>query len=481
MLRLVDIYVEGTGKNIDIMSVGKVFLICLILQPAQTFNLTIQPSHHVNLAFAVKRVVAKVFAKDMRVANLLCENESKNPIVKDFQDDFLKFDQFDIAFRQEKIEKMKLLHRPRFFTIITVEDFPQFQRVYAKLSADLIAIDGYSIVVCIKCELPIVEKMFEILWRLDMYNVLIIHETDNGIIQLKTFLPFKPGKCEDLSPVIINQYQNEKFELNNDNFFPNKMKNLHGCSIRAAIEHERKPYIATKKLPNGSYEMSGSDIKLINSLAEILNFRINYTFIGNSGNLYDNGTVDGCLGALVKKTADFSPGNLLMSDHRMKYLSSTTAYTSFEFYFVVPPGRDLTSFEVLIYPLSLSLWIAVGMCFLVGIFVITFVKFYSERVQEIVFGRGVRYQYLNIFSGFLGGSQPVLPDQNFSRCLLMSFLMYSLVVRTVYQGAFFNLLQSNKRTQEIQSINEMLQKDFNFYITVQIYEQVKGVAAIQKK
>jgi hypothetical protein len=38
-----------------------------------------------------------------------------------------------------------------------------------------------------------------------------------------------------------------------------------------------------------------------------------------------------------------------------------------------------------------------------------------------------------------------------------------MVIRTIYQGSFYNLLKSNKRHEPAQTIDEMIERDYKFY------------------
>jgi hypothetical protein len=48
----------------------------------------------------------------------------------------------------------------------------------------------------------------------------------------------------------------------------------------------------------------------------------------------------------------------------------------------------------------------------------------------------------------------------------MMLLIYSLVIRSAYQGSYFKLMQSEEKHKEVQSIDEMIEKDFTFYFTL---------------
>jgi hypothetical protein len=118
---------------------------------------------------------------------------------------------------------------------------------------------------------------------------------------------------------------------------------------------------------------------------------------------------------------------------------------------------------------------------LTGFLVIFIVSRRSKIVQNFVYGRNVKDPTLNLFIGFIGGSQTVLPGRNFARFLLMSFLMYLLVIRTLYQGSYFKLLQSENKHKSVQSIEEMIEKNFTFYVSVGNFEFFKDTEWLKNR
>jgi len=197
--------------------------------------------------------------------------------------------------------------------------------------------------------------------------------------------------------------------------------------------------------------------------------------------LYDNGTSDGCLGALMTNSADISIGDWWILTNRLKYFGATSGYMDSQFILVTPPGRDLKSLEKLIFPFRMTLWIAITICLLFGYFVIFVIRFQSQIIQNFLFGTGVKNVYLNVLIGLVGGSQTVLPAGHFARYILTMFFIYTLVIRTIYQGAYFNLIKSNRRIEEVQTIDEMITKDFRFYLTFAYSEQIQGIEAVKKR
>lgn len=70
----------------------------------------------------------------------------------------------------------------------------------------------------------------------------------------------------------------------------------------------------------------------------------------------------------------------------------------------------------------------------------------------------------NILAVVFGHQLMKLPKSNFARYILMTFIIYYLVLRTIYQGGIYNILKSNQRKPELSSIDEMMAKDYDFYL-----------------
>jgi hypothetical protein len=76
--------------------------------------------------------------------------------------------------------------------------------------------------------------------------------------------------------------------------------------------------------------------------------------------------------------------------------------------------------------------------------------------QHFVFGRNVTSPSLNVLAHFFGLSQVVMPRRNFSRFIVMSFILLSFMIRNLYQGMMTDYLQTDMRKPEpIQSIADV--------------------------
>lgn len=436
------------------------------------------------VSLAVDEVIAKVFSKEITTTNLI-SSESENVFsVKDFKDALLLINikNTKVVFRQESTADFQQIpaHRKRLLVLI-VKSFRGFSQIYAGMSNTNFAYNGLYLIVLTEGEIPEVQEIFKLLWKIQIFNVNVVFEDASEAVLVKTFHPFKIDNCNDSTPTLINEFTDGKFANDVDSFFPDKMRDMNGCSIRVSISNTSRPSVSVDKLPNGTYELKGREINLLNALSASINFTINYTYIGDEGFFFSNGTSEGPLRVLLDGKADLSANGWFLKMHRLKFFDCTASHISEPFVLIIPPGRVLTALEKIIFPFALSVWILILACFAIGFLIIFVIQRQAMKVQSLVFGDGVKNPNLNLVIAFIGDSQMVLPKNSFARFLLMMFLMYSLIVRTLYQGSFYELMNSDKHDERILSIEEMVKKDFTFYVYLGYADIFQGTEAIKSQ
>lgn len=139
---------------------------------------------------------------------------------------------------------------------------------------------------------------------------------------------------------------------------------------------------------------------------------------------------------------------------------------------IVPPGLEHSQFSKLLNPFDGSVWHVFNG---IVIFVIVFtsiLKCQSRKVQDFVFGKRNRTPLLNAFSVIVG--LPIYgPGRNFSRWILMMFVLMLLILRSLYQSSLYKNLQSTERNLPVQTVDESLQMGFMYYMISPTHENIK--------
>lgn len=331
----------------------------------------------------------------------------------------------------------KLFNYHRHFFIISSRYFPSFQ----------------------------VQQIFQFMWKkFILYVNFMTHDFNKNHVVLSTFFPFSSHACNDTSPFTVELIGNE---MNTDilsRFKADKLSNLQGCTLRIVTSTRSEPFIITQKTDNGTH-FSGRDVNLIKTLAKKLNFKFHFTVLEEKGFLHENGSSEGMFKYLSNGSVDLALCDLWITKVRVSFFDVTAPYFYDDLIFVIPATAELNWLEKLIYPFSTTLWMALIGFLLIGIFVIIVTKkFLSKNIQNFVFGEGVTNQFTNMCSGLLGSNQRKLPNKNFARFLLMKFLLFSLVIRTVYQASLYQFMQTDKKHKEPQTIDELVKLDYKFYV-----------------
>ena len=347
------------------------------------------------------------------------------------------------------------------FCIISVKCSQEFEVLRSKLKPKL---SGKFLVMLKHGVFDEIENIFRWFWSLQVLKVIVMTQNQNSSVLLYTFDPFSSSSCQSTSPILVNEFKNGKFRNEIETAFEFKTANYNGCEVRVATSNDSEPYVFAKLLANGSYIFHGRDIELVQILSKSLNFRINFTYVGEEGFLDVNGSSGGQFTMLLQNRSDLIMADFWLVNHRLKFVDASVSYFTEKYAFMIPPGAAFTTAEKFIKPLDSTTWILLLVYFGFGFVVIfVFQKFWPKKAQKYVFGVGVKDPHLNLVIAIFGGSQTILPTLNFGRFLLMIFLLFCLIMRTLYCGSLFEFLRTKVYHKEVQSIEEIIEKDYKIY------------------
>jgi hypothetical protein len=88
----------------------------------------------------------------------------------------------------------------------------------------------------------------------------------------------------------------------------------------------------------------------------------------------------------------------------------------------------------------------------------------TVKIRNIVIGENVNTPSLNVAAHFFGLGQIVIPRRNFSRFILMVFILYCLIIRTAWQSMTFEFMQKEMRKPGVKTIQEAQEKYDKKYV-----------------
>jgi hypothetical protein len=356
--------------------------------------------------------------------------------------------------------KLKTLIEPSYESsddvqlVLFVSNITSFYRLTDHMNSS----KAYYTTVFEKISMEEIKIVFEKLWFKNILNVNILRIEEN-CEKLYTFKPFQKNEiCQITQPILISEFINASWT--STEFFPEKLSNLHNCTIKASGLNNPFTVIKTK-MPDGSFHLNGTEVKLIREVAKALNFHVEIDCSETlHGSVFDNQTATHNIKRIFDGDDDMVLGSYYLRANRAKYLSHTQFYRIDYTKIIGPLDPLFTPSEILIKPFEFSLWIALSLVLIasmLGVSMIRKIKFRNLWLESV--------QHVNIFTVIFGGSQNILPKKDFNRILLAFFALFCIIIRTVYQGKLFTFMQNEPRKKGPTTIDAMIDEKYTFFMT----------------
>lgn len=160
----------------------------------------------------------------------------------------------------------------RFCNLIMVDSFENLQRTnLSKHNSMYDAPEYYIIFLQIRDAWmpPHRDKILK--YCLDNYwiHCNLMLQNSKGQVLVYTYFPFREEGCYGTDPVLINEFNGERFV--NEIMFPNKMKNFYGCPLRLSVWNV-PPFLTIPM--NASEKLDGLEMVILKTLSNDMNFTI---------------------------------------------------------------------------------------------------------------------------------------------------------------------------------------------------------------
>ena len=287
------------------------------------------------------------------------------------------------------------------------------------------------------------------------YQYFIVEE--ENFIRLLTFVYYAPGKCEQ-QLVEINKFNRKLKKWENSIFELKKFVDFHGCPLAFGMP-QQNPGSSVEYDGNGAIIYRGFNVFAIRDFATVLNFKPMF----NLCELFQLKKYFCHFDFEVEFVVYYGEARLYAHDKYEVFV--TTPYAFENNYVAVPSGEDYNCYEKLLLPFDEGTWIMIVIVFFAATLIISVVNVTTQEIKDFIYGRNVNVPYLNVIAQFFGLSQAVLPKRNFARFLVLLYILYSLIIRTAWQGKMFEFMRRNMtKPPEIQSINDIFHKNYTFFM-----------------
>lgn len=293
-------------------------------------------------------------------------------------------------------------------------------------------------------------KNMEWMRILQFQSILIRSSIGFKLISIARYT--QPRACKSTRTIPINAFTTSSMNWTTNKFFSEPMKDFKNCSMLFGYAIDR-PASYKSRGQNGKVENIGYNVQLIKTIASKLKFKCKFT--------RPEETSYGQL--IVPPSMEMNLVTKVLTPVNIRRTFTTQPYVYETLSLLVPPGAAYSSFEKLFLPFEIEVWIWLAVTLVVAVAIITSVNLSPLAVQEFVFGANVSTPTMNLWVAMSGLGQFILPKRNFARFILMMYILLCLVIRTAYQGKSFEFLQQTMLKKEVQTIQEMIDRNFTLY------------------
>ncbi|KAG8222399.1 hypothetical protein J437_LFUL003020 [Ladona fulva] len=241
------------------------------------------------------------------------------------------------------------------------------------------------------------------------------------------------------------------------NLFPEKTKDLQGISL-AVFTFDHVPSAIKKEdsfVENLTSTFQGIEIKILETLAKFMNFRVQLMEVGNDerwGSKDKHGNWSGLIGAVSRGEVDIALGNLFYSPCYQEKFDLTIPYTVQCLTFLTPESRADNSWLTLILPFKGPTWGAIISTLIVGGFLFRFmasIKVSHPRRRQWRITRKSAYPFANLDDAILYSwgmllqvPPPTLPLSWPLRFLSGCWWIFCLLAAVAYRSSMTAVLSS---------------------------------------
>uniref|UniRef100_A0A8W7PAP9 Ionotropic glutamate receptor C-terminal domain-containing protein n=1 Tax=Anopheles coluzzii TaxID=1518534 RepID=A0A8W7PAP9_ANOCL len=282
----------------------------------------------------------------------------------------------------------------------------------------------------------------------------------------------------DGNPVTINPRVIDVIDTRNDSFpntksvnhFPDKFANMNKRRLRlGTVPYLPNAFIEDKPLgegnaryilpakPNVSAMISGTELWLVVLFCEIANCTTEIMIASEWGNVLDNGTKFGLLGAPAKREVDITLAGLYTWYSSFQHLAFSAVHSRSGCTCIVAKPRIIANWRTPFLSFTGSLWGAVLAAFVAGAFAVLVMSRSRQRILQL--GEATRYTFSDsvlIMIGFFMEQGVPMPNELIASCLLFATLMFAgFMIGSSYNGGLASTMIVPQYEKSINTVHDL--------------------------
>ncbi|GFT90452.1 glutamate receptor ionotropic, delta-1 [Trichonephila clavipes] len=197
---------------------------------------------------------------------------------------------------------------------------------------------------------------------------------------------------------------------------------------------------------NDKTVIGGTDGKLLDCLAEKLNFEFEILTSPIGGSRYSNGTWNGIIGLVQKEEADMGMGVLSFSEERLEVVDFSNSYFALEKIFTVKEPGQMPKITAFTYPFTQNVWILYALMILTA----------TVLFQKIMFRNATLLgSFVSVLGSIVGQGMENVKDSPWRRVLFGLWLTIAVIMPFLYNTNFLSFLTMPEKIPTPKTFQEL--------------------------
>ncbi|XP_063697788.1 uncharacterized protein LOC134828733 [Culicoides brevitarsis] len=289
------------------------------------------------------------------------------------------------------------------------------------------------------------------------------------------------NNCNNFKAVLLH---NSSFAINIPeklDLFPNKIKNMHMCSVRVAL-FENPPSIMLHPMANGHYDVTGKDAFLLKFLADRMNFTLEIVVPETEWVSGDGKNMTGGWQMLAEEQVHLVIGSFVPTPALLSSFTRSQSFAEQQLIWIVPIKEIFGPFERLLNPLNGKPGILLSSFLVILALFLTILNNFMncKLVKSFVIGQNITSPILNYYGALLGIAVKENPKRNFARYIFVSWMLFAFFLRMLYEGFVISSMTSQRPDKVHNTLKELLAAGYTI-VTYDINKQFLNVVKDQRR
>lgn len=275
---------------------------------------------------------------------------------------------------------------------------------------------------------------------------------DQGLrIDLMTYEYFSSKNCNQKFYVKLNSFNKSTRKWTKKLELHKKYQNFHSCiiTVKSSLIYYNRRY---------DDKFTGFTFDFMDCVGKFRNFTVH--------RLPKNVK----LAYLIKSKIKFyrRPDVYVITDSLLGIIGEsfhiTSTFTESVDSIIISPAESYSSYEKIFLPFDATTWWMIAMIFMSAFTVIFTVNFMSKSKKFLFYGQNTKMPALNVARIFFGVAQARTPRESFPRIILLVFILYCLVIRTAYQGVFYEMITTDMKHDLPLTLDDLFVRNYTIYV-----------------